>query len=89
MISEYRRMVRLLAKQKKTPLTAVDCFAVGYQYLINIMNYYPARTVHQAGMLTFLQMSDSLSATGKVRTAPKVIEGSDNLYKQVIDRVNR
>lgn len=85
MINEYKKMIRLLAKQNKAPLKASDCFAVGYQYLINLMNYYPEKTAEQAGMLTFLQMADSLKATGKIRIAPKVIETGDNLYKRIID----
>ena len=87
MISEFQRMGRLLARQKNQGLTCLDKLAMTYQYFINIMSYYPDKTVHQLGMLTYLQLSDCLRTSGKIRLNYELLEIKDSDYKSIIDRI--
>ena len=87
LINEFKKIECVLARKKGQDLALLDKLTTAYQFFINLMAYYPEKTVHQVGMLTFLQLSDCLYYSGKIRIDRALIELRDNSYKRIVDRV--
>jgi len=79
-------MTNLLARHQKHKLSCMDHMATAYQYMINLMAYYPEKTAKQLSMLTYLQLVDCMRATGKIRIVRSVLQVNDDHYKAMVDR---